>query len=544
MTVKLVTRTDKAEELLVYMARVSNPANQLSNNNNERLINYLIKHRHWSPFEMCHLVLEINTTRSIAAQILRHRSFSFQEFSQRYADVKELGYPEIPHLRRQDTKNRQNSIDDLDPTTTQLYYRRINQLFEESQDLYREMVFSGVAKETAREVGEATRAELAAKKLNIRRAKAATAEEIAKKAEDAAEVAAKNDDIARELILDFQARTGKTIASETAEGKLVLDAEKARQAGVETAEEVAESNKGTVREFLRGDSSQTEAALLAGMGDEITQPLLKPEKFDALVAIAADYQQKYPDAFDNDRTVIDNLFDLTVNRELVGGPELIDDLNKYGLSFEDYILTVVGSGSEAGRILNRLSQIRRARPTGDAGRAAENAAARTEGILRRSIMRLGNGRRGGLVSQWATAARNVTSAVVRAPLESLGNVMDTALYRATNEGTLAGIRSLFSGQNWRDSFSELAYMFSRPDVARAYSEFILTRPELTNQYDRMFNNINEIQRMTGRGSGTAFDRVVSLGEDTVDFLNIPNRWQEHLIRRGVFFGELQRLTRN
>jgi len=152
MTVKLVTRTDKAEELLVYMARVSNPANQLSNNNNERLINYLIKHRHWSPFEMCHLVLEINTTRSIAAQILRHRSFSFQEFSQRYADVKELGYPEIPHLRRQDTKNRQNSIDDLDPTTTQLYYRRINQLFEESQDLYREMVSSGVAKETAREI--------------------------------------------------------------------------------------------------------------------------------------------------------------------------------------------------------------------------------------------------------------------------------------------------------------------------------------------------------------------------------------------------------
>ena len=152
MTVKLVTRTEKAEELLVYMARISNPTNQSTNLNNERLINYLIKHRHWSPFEMVHLVLEINTTRSVAAQILRHRSFSFQEFSQRYADVKELGYPQAPHLRRQDTKNRQNSIDDLDPKKTQIFYRRIHQLFEESQDLYREMVSSGVAKETARDV--------------------------------------------------------------------------------------------------------------------------------------------------------------------------------------------------------------------------------------------------------------------------------------------------------------------------------------------------------------------------------------------------------
>jgi len=151
-TVELVTVTPKAEELIVYMARVSNPSNQESNNNNERLINYLITHKHWSPFEMCHMILEINTTRAIAAQILRHRSFSFQEFSQRYADVKELGYPHVPHLRRQDLKNRQNSIDDLNSEKTQLYYRRIKQLFEETTDLYREMVSNGVAKETARDI--------------------------------------------------------------------------------------------------------------------------------------------------------------------------------------------------------------------------------------------------------------------------------------------------------------------------------------------------------------------------------------------------------
>lgn len=152
MTVKLVTSTPKAEELIVYMARVSNPNNQLKGDGSERLIKYLIKHKHWSPFEMCHLVLEINTTRSIAQQILRHRSFSFQEFSQRYADIKELGYPVTPHLRRQDLTNRQNSVDDLSPDQTQLFYRRINHLFEESLDLYREMVSSGVAKETARDI--------------------------------------------------------------------------------------------------------------------------------------------------------------------------------------------------------------------------------------------------------------------------------------------------------------------------------------------------------------------------------------------------------
>lgn len=152
-SVSLVTKTPDTEELIVYMARVSNPSNQHSNSNNEKLINYLITHKHWSPFEMCHLVLEISTTRSIAAQILRHRSFSFQEFSQRYADVKELANNiQVPHLRRQDLKNRQNSIDDLDAAKTQVFYRRITQLFEESQDLYREMVSNGVAKETARDV--------------------------------------------------------------------------------------------------------------------------------------------------------------------------------------------------------------------------------------------------------------------------------------------------------------------------------------------------------------------------------------------------------
>ena len=322
-------------------------------------------------------------------------------------------------------------------------------------------------KKTAREIGEATRAELAAKKLNINRAKLATEEEIAKKAEDAAEVAAKNDDIARELIVDFETRTGKSISTETAEGKLILDAEKARKAGVETAEEVAESNKGTVREFLRGDSSQTEAALLAGMGDKITQPLLKPEKFDALIATIADMKEKYPDGFKPKRFtnadgtpgkeygVIDHLFDLTVNKELLAGDELIDMLNKYNISFEDYILTVVGSGSEAGKILQKLSQIKRMRPANEMIAMQEAATKEAAGALRKNIMRIENIRRGGLVSQVATAARNLQSGAIRAPLEGLGNVMDTALYNLTEEGVGAAAKSLGSFNNWKDSFRHM-----------------------------------------------------------------------------------------
>jgi len=151
-TVNLIHITPDSEELISYMARVSNPSNQSNTETSAKLIKYLIDHHHWSPFEMVNMCVEISTTRSIAAQILRHRSFSFQEFSQRYADVTTIGSPIIPSLRRQDTKNRQNSIDDLATEKKESFYRRIHQLFAESEDLYREMVSSGVAKECARDV--------------------------------------------------------------------------------------------------------------------------------------------------------------------------------------------------------------------------------------------------------------------------------------------------------------------------------------------------------------------------------------------------------
>lgn len=151
--VSLITVTPDAEDLIVYMARVSNPVNQGLGQKSERLIQYLINHKHWSPFEMVHMVLEINTTRAIAAQILRHRSFSFQEFSQRYADVKELTtFIQLPELRRQDHTNRQNSIDDLPSELKDELDERISELFCQSEFVYNELLKAGVAKECAREV--------------------------------------------------------------------------------------------------------------------------------------------------------------------------------------------------------------------------------------------------------------------------------------------------------------------------------------------------------------------------------------------------------
>jgi len=151
MTVKLIQITPKPEEQIAYIARVSNPNNQ-DNPDYAKLLAYCIKHQHWSIFEQAFMTLEIETTRGLAAQILRHRSFTFQEFSQRYADTSLVtrGNIPLPELRRQDKKNRQNSTDDLDPEKIELLEKEIRQHFTDAQDLYRYMIDMGVAKECAR----------------------------------------------------------------------------------------------------------------------------------------------------------------------------------------------------------------------------------------------------------------------------------------------------------------------------------------------------------------------------------------------------------
>ena len=148
--VELIHVTPDAEQLIAYMARVSNPSNQNNTETSPRLIRYLIKHKHWSPFEMVNMCVSIETTRSIAAQILRHRSFSFQEFSQRYAQASQLGSPVVPELRLQDTKNRQNSIEVEEEDL--FLKQRIDYLYKHAEQVYEALLEAGVAKECARDV--------------------------------------------------------------------------------------------------------------------------------------------------------------------------------------------------------------------------------------------------------------------------------------------------------------------------------------------------------------------------------------------------------
>ena len=150
MSVKLVSVTPDAEQTMAYVARVSNPNNQ-ENPNYAKLLGYCIKHNHWSVFEQSFMTLEIETTRGLAAQILRHRSFTYQEFSQRYADSSLLSETiPLPELRRQDIKNRQNSIDDIDPFVKQEFEIKMRKHFDEAMVLYQSMLDMGVAKECAR----------------------------------------------------------------------------------------------------------------------------------------------------------------------------------------------------------------------------------------------------------------------------------------------------------------------------------------------------------------------------------------------------------
>ena len=151
MTVKLVSITPDAVQTMAYIARVSNPSNQ-DNEKYAGLLKYCINHNHWSVFEQSSMTLEIETTRAIAAQVLRHRSFTFQEFSQRYAASTALGDIDLPELRKQDLKNRQNSTDDLDPEMVEKFEKQMITLFSSSKALYEQMLSQGVAKECARMV--------------------------------------------------------------------------------------------------------------------------------------------------------------------------------------------------------------------------------------------------------------------------------------------------------------------------------------------------------------------------------------------------------
>ena len=473
----------------------------------------------------------------------------------------------------------------------------IPQNLRQAKILYDEGDYSGVALELGLSVLELGAAALGTKAVvkkgtdrarkllgvadqmeDIRNAEAAT---IAAAKAVARKVATQNTAIKQRLIEEFEAGTGK-IVSTGAVGKKVLDPSLAKQGGLEIAETVMELQqdvasryaaidrnpigsselKARKKEDIFKETGVSETQAFTGLtddADDFVSPLLNPEKFDSIVAIAADFEKKNPAAFkDKSKSVIDTLFELTVKDELVDSQELADMLSKYALTFDDYILTVVGSGSEAGRILNKLSQIRRAGSLEVVTAAKQRKLEQGQNALMKSWRRIENMRRGGMVSMIKTAARNFQSATIRAPMEALENVFDTTLLNMSNEfagkqgqnllarsanAAGAGAKSLVSPSNWKGSTRALQRIYMNPIKAKEITDYVLDRPEFQKQFKGMFDNINEYQAATGRGKGGAVDGILSKGEDVVNMLNIPNRIQEFVIRRGVFMGELERLVK-
>jgi len=408
----------------------------------------------------------------------------------------------------------------------------------------------------------------------------ADAGEVAAKQKLASSVAVKNRVISQQLIDDMEVSAGFKLST-GGKGKKILDGKLARDAGNTISREVMDlqneiagkyaavdnkimtsrTEKTRLKENIQAETGITETQAYTGLtdeADEFVSPLVIPEKFDAIVAISSDLKKAHPDYFSKDKSIIDSLFELTVNKDLVESQDLADMLAKYGLTFDDYVLTVVGSGSEAGKILNKLSQIRRAGNLDEISIAKGRTLEKSQNAILSTWRRIENMRRGGMVSMIKTAARNFQSATIRAPMEALENIFDTTLLNMSNEfagkqgqGLLSrsakaaatGAKTLVSPSNFKGSTRALQRIYLNPVKAKKITDYILDRPEFQKQFSALFDNVNEYQKATGRGKGGALDGVLSKGEDVVNMLNGPNRMQEFVIRRGVFMGELERLVK-
>ena len=397
--------------------------------------------------------------------------------------------------------------------------------------------------------------------LNIYKVKGINnAVESARKAK-AAKVASENQDIAESLIDEFEEHLKdsgylNTSISKVVAGKKFIDYEKAREVSKEALEMPPEErltnqilysetktpsgiiNKVDVEEGVQG---------LNVSADNLVSPILNPDKFNKIIAIAAELKSKNKDAFKKGK-VIDNMFKLTVEKKLLADDELMELLAKYNISYEDYILTVVGSGSKAAKVLNKLSQLSRVRPMSQARDLAEKKAREMDGKIGATLKRMDNIRRGGLVGTIGTAMRNLYSGMIRYPSEGFVNLFETIALRIADGEYQKAARTVFTERDWQDSFRHLKYIFDDQNRAKDFTDFILENPEFDDQINRFYNQVNEIRRGQGKGKfessvGKKFDTVLTGLEDVVDVLNAPNRLQEFVMRRAVFMGELQRLLR-
>ncbi len=292
-----------------------------------------------------------------------------------------------------------------------------------------------------------TKSETTIEKLNsIRSADKAELEKRIKAADEAAE---SNPEISEQLIKEYEKSIGGNSISKMVDGKLVLDFDAAKKQGLLIAKEVHNLQDDRLKEFVdairkkdtkriaelekkHGIGSEQVFAILEENSEGLMNPLLKADKFNSIVAIAADLQKKNPKAFSKDKTIIENLFELAVRQDITENNELADVLSKYNINFDEFVLTVVGSGSEAGRTLQKLGRLR----SGGAikiDNRKNKALESSQNAMLSFWRRAENIRRGGMVSMIKTAARNFQSGTIRMGLETLENISDTTILAMSDE---------------------------------------------------------------------------------------------------------------
>ena len=391
------------------------------------------------------------------------------------------------------------------------------------------------------------------RRFNTTEIKQATYTAEAKAKQKAKELADKNLKIKENLIKAFEQKIGARstgniddiidsdkLISKMAFGRLTLDPAKARVVGRNQAKEISDP---AYKDYV------DQLELFGVKENPLVNPILNEDFLDPLVAVVHDLSKKNPNAFGKGKTLIDDLFKLTVNKELQASSELTDLLVKYNLPYEKYIMSVIGAGSQAGTILQKFSQMKKAQRVGERlTNAKEMKKVNEKPLAWKFFLRFLNIGRGAMVSQIATMVRNVRSALYRSPMEGLGNVLDNAMYHMGEGSFLKGASQLVSPKNWKNSFMHMRYLYDDMGDFREFSDFLLDRPEFVDEYNRLYNTLNEIQKVTGRGEATSrfgkvIDFLLSEGEDFVTALNIPNRWQEHIIRTSYFNSTLERLVK-
>ena len=364
-------------------------------------------------------------------------------------------------------------------------------------------------------------------------------------------------------------------------GKRILDPTKLEAAKNLSVQKIDEVDTANSKLATRQDPRMPQSVYIEkGVEDkydisELFDRVLKVENIEALTVVAKELRDANPSMWKDKKkitirdqktgkkkrvtvkkSVMENIFDSVTRGDLTlrANHPLWDALDKAGMSFEDFTLMHLGSASQAGKILNKYSQLaKRVKPKSQKQQDELDEMLKNQNRTAQWFRRVENVRRGLLVSQIATAARNLESGLLRTPIEALNNIVETATMDIANGNFFSGKNRLIKKTTWTDSFAGMRYIFADRKTAKEFTDILLgdpdnpdliAHPKLQDFSDRMFNTINEIQLATGRGSDTTFDKLMSKAEDFTQLLNKPNRWQDFMLRRGIFMGEAQRLFRD